>query len=261
MQLFRITPDEEALVVRANNLVRDNLQQDGVYLIIDDNKKIVWIYKGYNADLILQFIGGKLQQEMLKSLPAVYRASDLNSFHNDSETVTEVLDAIVKAGTAQEIRKKRKEEEVSSISTKRPVYMTIAESRRMKICVHKDVHAKDVIPKVLEFDTPPGYVRHMSMIAGNVYNEDKSVKKFITESKEEASLNKLGILPNGFYFLENMSSRLYIKDGKVACLDFMVEKEKDLGENRVLVPVLHREKLHREGDVNIVLESFKASDK
>ncbi|MHA1109753.1 MAG: hypothetical protein ACTSRE_01530 [Promethearchaeota archaeon] len=259
MQLFRITPDQEAISVRAQNLVKDNLKQDGVYLIVDDDKKIVWSYKGDKANILLQFYGGLLKEKMLKRMTATYRALDLNTFQNNSETVTGVMDAPVKVGQAPEIRTKSKSEEVSAISTKR--YMTIAQSRMLETCVHQGLHAKDIIQEVAEFENPPGFQRHMSMITGSMYNEDKAVKKFITESKEETTLNKIGILPNGFYFLENMSSRLFIKDGKVACLDFMIEKNTDLGENRILVPVLHQEKIHREGDLNILLSSFKAPEK
>ncbi len=261
MQLFRITPDQEAISIRAQNLVKDNLQQDGVYLIIDDNKKIVWSYKGNKATIQLQFIGGMLQEKMLMSLSATYRALDLNKFPQNSEMVTEVMDASVKTGLASEIRKKSKSEEVDSLSAKRQYNMTYAESRRLETCVHQGLHAKEIIQDVAEFENPPGFQRHMSMITGSMYNEDKLVKKFITESKEETTLTKIGILPNGFYFLENMSSRLYIKDGKVACLDFMIETNTDLGENKILVPVLHQEKIHRVGDLNILLSSFKAPEK
>jgi len=262
MQLFRITADQEALSVRAQNLVRDNIQNNGVYLIIDDNKKIVWIYKGHKSNLMLQFFGGILQEQMHKKLSAVYRKLDLNTFPKSSETVTEVMDAPIKVGLAPEIRKKAKSEEISPLSNKRqPQYMTIAQSRMIETCVHKGLHAKDIIPEVVQFDNPPGYIRHMSMITGNMYNEDKEVKKFITEPQEEIVLKKIGILPNGFYFLENMSSRVFIKDGKVACLDFMVEKDTDLGGNRIVVPVLHREKLNREGDLNILMNAFKTPEK
>ncbi len=263
MQLFRITPEKEAISVKAHNSVRDNIRQNEVYLIIDDNKKIIWIYKGYKADLLLQIHGATLQQEMLKRMSAVYRRSDLNTFHKDSNTVTEVMDASVKAGAAPEIRKKKKIEDNTLIDAKRRrAFMTYAQSRMQETCVHKDVISKEIIQQVIEFDNPPRYKRHMSMITGSMYNEDIQVKKFITESKEETTLKKIGTLPNGFYFLENMSTRIFItKDGKVACLDFMVEDKKDLGENRVLVPVLHREKLHREGDLNLLLSSFKAPEK
>lgn len=261
MQLFRITPDQEAISVRSQRLVRDELKEDGVYLIIDDNKKTVWTYKGHKADILLQFYGGILQEQMHKKLSAVYRKLDLNTFPKDSEMVTEVMDAPIKAGLAPEIRKKAKSEEVTPLSTKRQAFMTYAKSRMIETCVHKGLHAKDIIPEVVQFDNPPGYIRHMSMITGSMYNEDKEVKKFITESEEETALNKIGILPNGFYFLENMSSRVFIKDGKVACLDFMVNKDTDLGQNRIVVPVLHREKLNREGDLNILMSAFKAPEK
>ena len=257
MQLFQITMNKEALSVRAHNLVSENLLSDGVYLIIDDNKKIVWIYKGVKASLLLQIIGATLQKEMLKSLKSTYRLNDLNKFPKNSEMVSEVMDSQVKTGLAPEIRKKSKSEELSPLSTKRGKFKTYAQSRMIETCIHKDVSAKEIIPQVLEFENPPGYKRHMSLITGGMYNEDTVVEKFITESKEKTNLNKVGTLPNGFYFLENMSSRLFIKDGKVACLDFMVSEKKDLGENRVLVPVLHREKLHRKGDINILMNAFK----
>ena len=260
MQLFQITMNKEALSVRAHNLVSENLLSDGVYLIIDDNKKIVWIYKGQTASILLQFNGALLQKEMLMSLKSTYRANDLNKFHKDSEVMTEVMDATIKSGLAPDIRKKV-DRDRGPEGAKRRAFMTYAASRMQETCVHVEIAAKDVIPQILEFENPTGYKRHMSMITGGMYNEDLEVVKFISESKTKLNLNKIGTLPNGFYFLENTSSRLFIKDGKVACLDYMVEENKDLGENRVLVPVLHQEKIHREGDIKILLSAFKAQEK
>ena len=66
----------------------------------------------------------------------------------------------------------------------------------LETCVHKDVSAKEVIPQVLDFENPPGYRRHMSLITGGMYSEDTIIEKFITESKEKTSLTKVGTLPN-----------------------------------------------------------------
>jgi hypothetical protein len=260
MQLFQITPNKEAISVKAYNSIRDNLRQDGVYLIVDDNKKIIWIYKGQKAPILLQFYGALLQKEMLMSLKSTYHSNDLNKFHKDSDIFTEVMDSIIKSGLSPEIRKKQEPEQGPG-EAKRRAFMTYATSRMQETCVHTEVSAKEVIPQIIEFENPVGYKRHMSMITGSMYNEDLVIEKFISDSKTKINLTKIGTLPNGFYFLENMSSRLFIKDGKVACLDYMVEENKDLGENRVLVPVLHQEKIHREGDIKILLNAFKAQEK
>ncbi len=222
----------------------------------------MWIYKGFKAPILLQFYGGFLQKEMVLSLKSTYRTNDLNKFHHESDVYKQIMDSEVRVGLAKEIRSKAVLNQMDSMEAKRRrAFLTYAESRAMETCVHKDVKSKDILQEVLEFENPPGYKRHMSMITGSMYNEDKVIEKFITENKDKTILKKIGILPNGFYFLENMSSRLFIKDGKVACLDFMIEQDRELGENRILVPVLHREKIHREGDLNILMNSFKAPEK
>jgi len=230
--------------------VRDNLRPEGVYLIVDDNKKIVWIYKGERAPLLLQIYGAMLQNDMRIQLK-VYHSNDLNKFHSKSDIYTEVMDATVKPGLAPELSLKEKLGEKKGLPS-------ISESRMLETCVHQGVVTKEIIPQVVEFENPPGYQRHMSLISGILYNEERNVERFITETKEKTNLNKIGTLPNGFYFLENMSSRLFIKDGKVACLDYMINEKEDLGESRVKVPVLHREKFHREGNINILMQKFKA---
>ncbi|MBN2156107.1 MAG: hypothetical protein JW776_08690 [Candidatus Lokiarchaeota archaeon] len=253
MQLFTITQELQAKAVKAQNLVSENLREDGVYLIVDDNKKVIWIYKGHKSPLLLQIYGAVLQNDMRIHLK-VYHSNDLNKFHRESEIYREVMDAIVKSGLAPELSIKQKIGEKIQVLT----YMG---SRGLETCVHSGLIAKEIIPEVLEFENPPGFIRHMSLITGSMYHEDIEIQKFITESKEKTALKKIGTLPNGFYFLEDMSTRLFIKDGKVACLDFMIEKDKDLGENRVLVPILHREKMHREGNLDILLDAFKAPQK
>lgn len=58
-----------------------------------------------------------------------------------------------------------------------------------------------------------------------------------------------------------MSTRIVIKRGKVELIDFMVEDNQYLGENRLMVPIFLKEKLHREGDLKILLKAFEPETK
>jgi hypothetical protein len=89
----------------------------------------------------------------------------------------------------------------------------------------------------MEIPNPPGYHRHMSVIANGVYVEENEVEKFINDNIQKKQLKKIGTLPNGFFFLEDMSTRIVIKRGKVELIDFMVEDNQYLGENRLMVPI------------------------
>jgi hypothetical protein len=101
----------------------------------------------------------------------------------------------------------------------------------------------------------------MSIIANGVYVEHTEVEKFIIDDVKKRELKKIGTLPNGFFFIEDMSTRIVIKRGKVELLDLMVENDKFLGFNKLMVPIFLKERLNRIGDFNILLKSFEPETK
>ncbi|MHA1821584.1 MAG: hypothetical protein ACTSU2_11485 [Promethearchaeota archaeon] len=262
MQLFKVTRNGSALNIDKKGVIKDGLEDDSVYLIVDDSSKTIWLYRGLNAPIVEQFIGFKVQKQMRMQLKGFYAVRDLNLLPDDNETKLNVLNARIGNSKAEEIIVKddedKKEIEDEGLTEKqKQIKKMIDESRARETCVHKGLIAKNSIPELLALPKVPGYYRHMSIINASAYTETEIVEKFITEQKSRKTLMKLGELPNGLFFLEDVSSRILIKRGKVLGLDIMMEDNKFLGLNRIMAPIFFKERIRKPGNMETLLNSFE----
>lgn len=268
MQLFEIRKTMEAVFVkesvRIGEIIEKNL--DKVYLLVDDETSTIWLYKGERSGIGLQFIGIEMQKLMKQSFRGFYHTEDLNALLKDNELFQKIMNSKNKEGKAKEIIKD-KDGNLPSIGVETETQARIKaeieldKSRAKETCVHVGVNPANVITYAMEIPNPPGYHRHMSIIANGVYIEENEVEKFITDSIQKTQMKKIGTLPNGFFFLEDMSTRIVIKRGKVELIDLMVDDKQYLGDNRLMVPIFLKEKLHREGDLKILLKAFEPETK
>ncbi|MCP4762260.1 MAG: hypothetical protein GY870_10805 [archaeon] len=233
--------------------IGETISENKVYLIVNDDQKMIWLYKGLDASIKLQFIGCLVQKQLKLQLRGFYGTKDFN-LPKDSELYQKIMSSKSGSGRAKEILRTdvdvKKEEQISKTQD------TVDKSRVKETSVHRDVISKIVIPDILELENPQGFHRNMTFIGGSAYSEEIVIDKFITEDKKKKNLRFLGKLPNGFFFIEDISSRIIIKKGTVQALDFMVNNDQFLGTKKIMVPVLLKDKFSREGDINVLIKNF-----
>ncbi|MHA1339439.1 MAG: hypothetical protein ACTSO2_05570 [Promethearchaeota archaeon] len=260
MELFEITDEQEAISVSDYKYIKEALSAnpDKVYLIVDDDYKQIWIYKREDAPILLQFKAKYVQELMRKQLKGFYRKMDMNTLLKNSEEYNRILESKISNSRAQEIHKKETEQELTE--TQKKIKETIEESRAKEICVHKEVSPRVARSEALKLVDLDNYKRHMCIIGGDVYFEKTNINKFFTSNEQEKILKKLGPLPNGFFFLEGVSSRLLIKRGSVYCLDIMIEKDHSFGIEKLEVPIYYREDLRKQHDISELFKYFKEAE-
>ncbi|MHA1728577.1 MAG: hypothetical protein ACTSWY_07575 [Promethearchaeota archaeon] len=253
--------DKEAKIpknIGKKQTIHEFINEDNVYLIVDHNRKTIWLYKGINSSILNQFIGAEVQGLMKYQLRGFYSTRTLDEISPDSDVYQEVFKTKIKEGRAKEIIKIKEDKSVGLSETLPKDKKKIDINRAREICVHKGVNPRDILPEVQNLKNPPGYHRHMTLIGSSVYNERHIIEKFLTEQIDKTELKKIGNLPNGFFFIENISSRILIKKGKIHCIDFMAKNGQFMDQtNRLMVPIFHKDKFHRDGDAKILLKSFK----
>jgi len=257
MQLFEVTKNKEAIYFQEFEYVHQAFSKykDKVFLLIDDNDKVIWIFKGENSPIIMQFVGCYLQELMRKQLKEAYRKRDLNLIPKNSEEYIKIINSKITSGKAREILKKEMEQELTEEQKK--IKEIIEESRAKEICVHKGVSSKVAKTEILKLEDPEGFRRHFCFIGADAYIEREQIKKFLTKNEKEKTLIKIGTLPNGFFFLEDVSSRLLIMRGSVYGLDIMIEKGRIFGSDKVQVPLFYREDLLKIRNIQEVIKLFK----
>jgi len=233
------------------------LDEENVYLIIDDDRKTIWLYKGLNSSIKLQFISVDIQQKMkLQMKGLAWSTRNFDDLKKKDKFYQEILNSKVKDGRAEEILKEI-EKNAESTDHNRLEKRLFETSRARETCVHKGVIVKDVLRDIEDLDDPPNYHRHMTLIGSGVYILNQEIEKFLPELKKRKELKKIGTLTNGFFFLKDLSTRLVIKKGKVQCVDLMVRDDYFIGTNRLMVPILINKEVHRELEQNILMNAFK----
>ena len=66
VQIFVVEPtgETEELGIGGDQCVRDFLSTNDVFIIVDDDSKRVWLWKGQNSRIRSKFIGAKKSQEV-----------------------------------------------------------------------------------------------------------------------------------------------------------------------------------------------------
>jgi hypothetical protein len=234
------------------------LDEDNVYLIVDDDRKTIWLYKGFNSSIRLQFKSFEIQQKMkLQMSGLAWSTRNFDDLKKKDKFYQEILNSKVKDGRAEEIEKEIEKNVESTDHTRleKTLYET---SRARETCVHKGIIVKDVLRDIEDLENPPDYHRHMTLIGSGVYILNQEIEKFLPELEKRKELKKIGTLPNGFFFLKDcLSTRLVIKKGKVQCVDLMVRDDYFFGTNKVMVPLLIKEEIRAELGQDILMNAFK----
>ena len=186
------------------------LDEDNVYLIVDDDRKTIWLYKGFNSAPRLQFESVETQKKMKLQLKGFYTTRNFDELKMKDEFRKEILGSKVKNGRAEEIFKEieKNEESAEKNLFEKRLYET---SSARETCVHKGIIVKDVLRDIEDLGNPLNYHRHMTLIGSGVYILNQEIDKFLPEIEKRKELKKIGTLPNGFFFLENLSTRLVIR--------------------------------------------------
>jgi hypothetical protein len=257
-QLFKLNIEGEARKILGGKgkTVTDLLDEESVYLIIDGDRKTIWLYKGLYSDPILQFKSFEIQKKMKLKLAGFYSTRNFDFLKKDDKLYKEIMDSKVKEGRAEEILKDT-EKNVESADYNSLNKTLQEQSRARETCVHKGIVVKDVLRDIEELENPPNYHRHMTLIGAGVYILNQEIEKFLPDLKKRKELKKIGTLPNGFFFLENSSTRLVIKKGKIQCIDLMVSDDNFLGTNKLMVPILYKKEFNNKIDQDIFMNAFK----
>ena len=233
------------------------MDEENVYLIIDDDRKTIWLYKGLKSSIRLQFESFEIQQKMkLQMKGLAWSTRNFDDLKKKDKFYQEILNSKVKDGRAEEILKdiEKTVESTDHTRLEKRLYET---SRARETCVHKGVIVKDVLRDIEDLENPPDFHRHMTLIGSGVYILNQEVEKFLPELKIKKELKKIGTLPNGFFFLKDLSTRLVIKKGKVQCVDLMARDDYFLGTNKLMVPILIKKEILTELNQNILMDAFK----
>jgi len=227
--------------------VLNDLNSRKAYLLIDHDTKRIWTYNGANSSFKLQIFGGILAGMFRKQLKLFYRVYSLNMYSKDDPKFQEVMTKPIGAGRAKSIDKK-------DFSDSR------MQSTTGDLIIHNPRLSK-AIENINSCSIPDDLNRIFIIIGGIIYSEEEVLEAMLIEEKSSVNLVKLGRLNNGFNFFDgNYSTRIIVKERAIQGIELFVRNNDEVPSLRIKSPLIHEDKISKEGDMEKLITSFEIPD-
>ncbi|TFG22111.1 MAG: hypothetical protein EU529_11540 [Promethearchaeota archaeon] len=253
LQVFLINPDGTTTELTSDGAVKDILKTDECYVIVADDIRKVFLWKGIASSVRSKFIGAKRSQEIRGQVGMHYAVVPLD----ESEETDDFLNLIggkTEAGIAKEIKEEKaaagapaggsaggghplREKPIFDPpepaqgmniagSTQRmgqntgPLY-TGKESMQSYTQEEPTIKFDQIIQKLDEIQIPDGYERELIIIGNHAYSVVEKVTTFLGEKQIEKKIEEVGSIPEGVFFAEGYSPRVLSENGKVVAIEFL----------------------------------------
>ncbi|MFX1338040.1 MAG: hypothetical protein ACFFDK_05485 [Promethearchaeota archaeon] len=261
MQVFEVLEVEEFPHMAINEIfegetVRDILENDNedrVFLIIDHDSKMIYMWNGQKSSFKLQIYGGILARKMRQQLRLFYRVYSLNAYSKDDKKYQDVIEKKLGGGIAKSFEKKDFMEK------------QYGSSARLDITIATNIDINKAIEYINDIPPPENYIRKFFLISGNVYTEEDVVETFVQKEKIIKIPFKMGVLNRGFTFFSDYdySTRLIINDRQIQGIELYIH-ENDKSKIQTLnlkIPIFSEERFFSPGVITDVLNAFKIPDR
>lgn len=244
-QLFLINPDGTTTEITTEGAIKDVLKTDECYVLVADDIRKVFLWKGLKSSVRSKFIGAKRSQEIRGQVGMHYAVVPLDESEEDADFI-KLIGGRTEAGVAQEI----KAAEVSPPSVhplrEKNVFGSPRPAEGMNIAGSKDRSAQNtgplyrgdgsmpdfvqektqvdfqqVMQKLEEIQIPPGFERELIIIGNQAYSIVEKVQQFLGEKQVTKEISKVGSIPEGIFFAESYSPRILSENGKIIAIEFL----------------------------------------
>ncbi len=244
-QVFQINPDGTTSELTSEGPIKDILKTEESYVLVADEVRKVFLWKGLKSSVRSKFIGAKRSQEIRGQVGMHYGVVPLDEGDEDAEFIN-LIGGQTKAGIAREIRDD--DTPVSSgnplrekniFGTPRPAEgMNIAGSKSRSVLNtgplytgkesmgaytqdQSKVDFQDVMQKLEEIKMPSGFERELIIIGNHAYSIVEKVQQFLGKKQVTKEISKVGSIPEGIFFAEEYSPRILSENGKIIAIEFL----------------------------------------
>ena len=244
-QVFLINPDGTTTELTTEGPIKDVLSTDECYVLVADESRQVYLWKGIKSSVRSKFIGAKRSQEIRGQVGMHYSVIPLDEGEEDSEFI-KLIGGRTEGGIAKEI----KDEPVAPPSVhplrERNVFGTPKPADGMNIAGSKSraeqnagplyrgegsmtaymqeetqIDFQEIMAKLEEIKMPSGFERELIIIGNQAYSVVEKVQQFLGEKQITKEISKVGAIPEGIFFAENYSPRILSENGKILAIEFL----------------------------------------
>ncbi len=252
LQVFLINPDGTTTELQTGGPIKDLLKTDESYVIVADDVRKVFLWKGITSSVRSKFIGAKRSQEIRGQVGMHYGVVPLDEGEETPEFLN-IIGGKTEAGIAKEI----KEEKVAAPAgggghplREKPIFAAPKPAEGMNIAGSKprptqnvgplytgqetqyfqqdlQINFDQIMAKLEEIKIPEGYERELIIIGNHAYSVVEKTRKFLGEEQVEKVIEEIGTIPEGVFFARDYSPRVLSENGKILAIEFL----KRIGES------------------------------
>jgi len=244
-QVFLINPDGTTTELTSEGPIKDILKTDECYVLVADDIRKMFLWKGVKSSVRSKFIGAKRSQEIRGQVGMHYAVVPLDEGEEDPEFI-KIIGGQTEAGIAKEIRAA----EVTSPSVhplrEKNVFGTPKPAEGMNIAGSRDrttqnigplyrgeesmadlmqdqtqVDFQGVMRKLEEIQMPPGFERELIIIGNHAYSIVEKVQQFLGKKQVTKEISKVGAIPEGVFFAADYAPRILSENGKIIAIEFL----------------------------------------
>ncbi|NVM16745.1 MAG: hypothetical protein HWN80_03450 [Candidatus Lokiarchaeota archaeon] len=248
-QLFQINPDGTTTEKNTEGQIKDILDTKEVYVLVADEYRKVYLWKGTESNVRSKFIGAKQSQEIRGQVGLMYAVIPLDEGEEEPDFL-KLIGGKTEGGIAKEIKADAPSGKVSPSSVhplrekdpfgipKPAVGMNIAglndrlsqnngplytgkESFSSLVQEETIINFDEIMQKLEEIKIPEGFERELIIIGDHAYSVVEKVQNFLGKKQVTKEISRVGAIPEGVFFAEDYSPRVLSENGKILAIEFL----------------------------------------
>jgi len=247
LQVFKILPDGTTTEITTDRPIKDVLETSECYVIVADEVRKVYLWKGITSNVRSKFIGAKRSQEIRGQVGLHYAVLPLDEGEEEPEFI-QLIGGKTEAGHAREIKAPVTQASAPAVQPlmEKNIFGTPRPAEGMNIAGSKEraainrgplytgegsmaalmrdesqVDFQGVMKKLEEIQIPAGFERELIIIGNQAYSVVEKVQQFLGKKEVTKEISKVGSIPEGIFFAEDYSPRILSENGKIIAIEFL----------------------------------------
>ncbi len=248
-QIFEIVEDGTTQELTTDGAIKDILLTTKCYVLVADEYRKVYLWKGIESNVRSKFIGAKRSQDIRGQVGLMYAVIPLDEGEEEPDFL-KLIGGKTEGGIAQEIKFEAAPASVSTPSVhplrdkdpfgipKPAEGMNIAGSKdrlsqntgplytgkeSFSSLIQEETHINfdEIMRKLEEIKIPDGFERELIIIGDHAYSVVEKVQNFLGKKQVTKEISKVGAIPEGVFFAEDYSPRVLSENGKILAIEFL----------------------------------------
>jgi len=216
VEIFNVVRTGETVFVKDAATVKEALIEDRVLIIIDDDNRLIHLWKGLKSSVALKFIGARLSQQVRGSRGLLYKVLPSDEA-DEGEELKQILDI------EPSLEKDQFKPNPDAVDADQVDVSSYGGPPRGPPGAPSGL-PEDLKKKLLDEALPDGFDREGIIRGKDFYGIATSVSKVMGKEIKKEEIAKTEV-PDGIMFDKTYGIRMLIKGGKIDAVEVLKRKE------------------------------------